>query len=310
MKFSTKISDYEYKYSTLSVGYLNELQNDFDKLDSAGKLSDDATYRSYLSNKKFQIPAKLPNAKSLVILAISTKLAHVNFHLEGNIYDIVIPPNYYGDGLEYEDLENLILNDIIKEPGYSVEFAHVHLKLLAVRSGLGKYGRNNICYVDNWGSSVSLYAYFTDYEFKEDNWSELAMMDICKKCEICITNCPTGTIPYLSKSDFVIDAGKCISLYNEIPGEIPEWINHNAHNTLIGCMKCQSPCPANQNAFQNIRRLEMIDEEETKLIVKGQIDDNLLNSLSKKLKMFYPSNGKQFFPVLHRNLKLLLKKLY
>ena len=277
MKFSTKLSDYEYKYSTLSVDHLKELQNDFDKLNSVGKLSDHATYRGYLKNKIFKIPDKLPQARSLVILAISTKLA----------YDIIIPPNYYDDGLEYEDLENLILNEIIKEPGHKVEFAHVHLKLLAVRSGLGKYGRNNICFVDDWGSSVSLYAYFTDFDFKVDNWSEMSMMKTCEKCDICINNCPTGVIPSSPEGDFVIDAGKCISLYNEIPGEIPKWINQKAHNALIGCMKCQSQCPANQKAFKNVKRLEDVSVEETKMILEGRSDDILLDYLFKKIKIFY-----------------------
>ncbi|MFX1279190.1 MAG: 4Fe-4S double cluster binding domain-containing protein [Promethearchaeota archaeon] len=306
MILSTKIDDYEYKYSTLSIDYLEDLQKDFNKLNSANKLSFHPTYRKYLNNKKFKIPDKLPKAKSLIILAISTRLAQVNFQLNGKEYEIIIPPNYYDDGLEYEDLENLVLNDIIDEPDHKVEFAHVHLKLLAVRSGLGKYGRNNICYIDDWGSCISLYAYFTDYDFKEDNWNDLVMMDSCKNCESCINNCPTGAIPTAKEEEFVINAGKCISLYNEIPGDIPSWINPKAHNALIGCMKCQFQCPANQKAFHNIRRLETISEEETKLILKGKIDDNLLNSLSKKLKMFYPSNGKQFFPVLQRNLNLLI----
>lgn len=306
MKFSTKISDYEYKYSTVSIDHLDELQNDFNKLDLAGKLSDNATYRSYLNTKHFKIPEKLPQAKSLVILAISTKLGYVNFFLDGKKHDLRIPPNYYDDGLEYEDLENLILNDIIKEPGHNVEFAHVHLKLLAVRSGLGKYGRNNICYVDEWGSSISLYAYYTDFDFKEDNWSELSMMDMCKKCEICFKNCPTGAIPSSTKGDFVIDVEKCIPLYNEIPGEIPEWIDPKAHNALIGCMRCQSQCPANQKAFKNSKRLEDISGEETKLILEGRSEENLLDSLCKKLKMFYPSNAKEFFPVIKRNLEVLL----
>lgn len=306
MKFSTKISDYEYKYSTLSINHLEELQNDFNKLNSAGKLSDHATYRSYLNNKIFKIPDKLPQARSLVILAISTKLGYVNFQLDGKIYDIMIPPNYYDDGLEYEDLENLILNDIIKEPGHNVEFAHIHLKLLAVRSGLGKYGRNNICYVDDWGSSISLYAYFTDFDFKEDNWSELTMMDTCKKCDICMNNCPTGAIPLPKGENFVINAEKCLSLYNEIPGEIPRWIDQKAHNALIGCMKCQFLCPANQKAFKNVKRLDSISEEETKMILEGRSEDTLLDSLCNKLKMFYPSNAKEYFPVIHRNLKALL----
>ena len=71
-------------------------------------------------------------------------------------------------------------------------------------------------------------------------------------------------------------------------------------------MKCQSQCPANQKAFKNVKRLEDVSVEETKMILEGRSDDILLDSLCKKLKMFYSSNAKAFLPVLHRNLKVLL----
>lgn len=306
MKFSNHLATYYYKYKTLSVDHLKDLQNDIDKLLNAGILSDHKTYRKYLGNVNFSIPENFPQAKSLVILAISTKLAYVNFYIDGNSYEIMIPPNYYDDGLEYEDLENLVLKDIIKKSGYKVQLAQVHQKLLAVRTGLGKYGKNNICYVDDWGSFISLYTYFTDYKFKEDNWKEINKMDICDSCNICINNCPTEAIPKSTNESFVIDAGKCVSLYNEIPGEIPNWIDPTAHNALIGCMRCQYKCPANKKALKNIVRFENISEKETKMILEGRSEDLLLDSLCKKLKMFYPSNAKEFFPVLCRNLNLLL----
>ena len=37
-----------------------------------------------------------------------------NFHLSGRVFDIMINPPYYDDGLTYEDLENLVSNEIIK----------------------------------------------------------------------------------------------------------------------------------------------------------------------------------------------------
>jgi len=300
--------DIFYKYRTVSVVHLKKLQEDIDKLRYSGKLSDNKVYRSYIDTKKFEIPDNIPNAKSIIIIAVFGKLGLVNFNLDGKKHEAMVPPNYYDDGLEIEDLENVILKKIIIEPGYKIEYTRkLHLKLLAVRSGLGKYGRNNICYVDEWGSSISLYAYYTDFDFKEDNWSELSMMDMCKKCEICFKNCPTGAIPSSTKGDFVIDVEKCIPLYNEIPGEIPEWIDPKAHNALIGCMKCQSQCPVNQKAFKNSKRLEDISGEETKLILEGRPEENLLDSLCKKLKMFYPSNAKDFFPVIKRNLEVLIK---
>jgi len=211
--------DFKYRFRTISVDHLTELQEDIDKLRRGGKLSDNEVYRGYIDSKKFEIPENFPNAKSIIILAIFSKLALVNFHLDGIKHEIMIPPNYYDDGTTFQDFENIIFKDIIKESGYKIEYTNkLHVKLLAVRSGLGKYGRNNICYIDDWGSMINLFAYFTDFQFEEDHWTEMKMMDQCEKCSICIQNCPTSAIPTPSDEDFVINAGKCISVYNEIKG--------------------------------------------------------------------------------------------
>ena len=212
--------DFEYKYKTISVSHLPELQEDIDKLRREGKLSDNEIYRSYIDSKKFKVPENLPDAKFIIILAIFTKLGLVNFHLNGKKHELMIPPQYYDDELTYEDIKDVIMTEIIKEPGYKTELAtKLHLKLLAVRGGLGKYGRNNICYVDEMGSLITLIAYFTDYKFKEDNWTEIKMMDYCKNCTICMNNCPTNAISTAPEENFVINAGRCITLYNEIAGE-------------------------------------------------------------------------------------------
>ena len=143
------MKDFDYKFKTVSVKHLPELQDDIDKLRREGKLSDNEIYRSYIDSKKFEVPENLHDAKYMIIIAIFTKLGLVNFNLNGKIHELMIPPNYYDDGLEIEDLENIVLNEIIKEPGYKIKLTrNLHSKLLAVRSGLGKYGRNNIFYVD------------------------------------------------------------------------------------------------------------------------------------------------------------------
>jgi len=300
--------NFTYKYKTVSIDHIKELQEDIDKLRNAGKLSDNEIYRGYIDTRGFEIPEKLPNAKSMIILAIFTKLALIDFHLEGRKYEIMIPPAYYDDGLTNEILEDLILKKIIKEPGYKIELTrNLHLKLLAVRSGLGKYGRNNICYVDEMGSMLNLYACYTNFQFEEDNWTEMKMMDHCGNCKICINNCPTNAIPAPSDKTFVINAGKCISVYNEIDGKIPNWISADAHNALMGCMRCQLPCPGNRGVIKLTERFEDITETETKMMLEGITEQEFLNTLSKKLKMFYPSDAQLFFPRLKRNLELLVK---
>lgn len=299
---------FKYRYKTVSIDHLDELQEDIDKLRRAGKLSDNKTYRSYIDSKKFEIPETLPNAKSIIIIAISAKPALVDFHLNGKKYEVIIPPNYYDDGTTFKDFEKLIQEDIIKEPGYKIEYTNkLHLKLLAVRSGLGKYGRNNICYVDDWGSMLYLYAYFTDFQFEEDNWTEMKMMDKCENCSACITNCPTHAIPTISNENFVINANKCIPVYNEIKGIIPDWVPPDAHNALIGCMRCQNICPANREIIKLTERFEDITEDETKMLLNGKYEEKLGKSLSKKLKMFTLPDAERVLPVIKRNFSYLLR---
>lgn len=299
----TFMEDTFYKYKTLSVDHLSNLQEDIDNLRSRGRLSNNKTYLSYLEDLKFEIPKNLPNARSLIVMAIFNKMMLVNFHLNGEKFEAMLPPQYYATELTAENLQRLIINEIIKEPGHKLEKATVNLKLLAVRSGLGQYGRNNLCYVDGMGSLLRLTAYFSDCKFKDDCWTEMKMMDMCQNCSICLTRCPTGCIRMES---FVIDAGRCISLYNEDLGEFPEWIPSNAHNAVIGCMRCQLSCPANRETIKQVGRLEDITEEETRKILDGSPDDELLASLSRKLMNFVPSRTRELFPIFTRNLKALL----
>ena len=301
------MKDFDYKFKTISVKHLPELQDDIDKLRSEGKLSDNEIYRSYIDSKKFKVPENLPDAKCIIILAIFTKLGLVNLHLNGKKHELMIPPQYYDDELTYEGIKDVVMTEIIKEPGYKTELAtKLHLKLLAVRSGLGKYGRNNICYVDEMGSLIKLIAYFTDYKFKEDNWAEIKMMDLCKNCKICMNNCPTNAISTTPEDNFVINAGRCITLYNEIAGEFPDWIPSDAHNALKGCMRCQLTCPGNGEAIKKPERFDDITEEEIKRILEGNVDENLLSALSDRIKMFSHSNAEKAFPSFKRNLKVLL----
>jgi len=295
---------FQYAYSTISIRYFDALLADIDKLDRDGKLSTNTVYRKYLNHAKFQIPESTTDFQSVIIVAVPGSPMLVNFHFKGAKHEIMLPPNYYDDGLTEEDLCRTIQNDVIQTPGYSIERAkHVYLKLLAVRSGLGRYGRNNICYVEGMGSLPALYAFFTDFRFKSDNWLEIKMMDMCEECEACIRQCPTGC---LSKADFVIDAGKCLTLYNEIKGEFPGWIDPQAHNALMGCMKCQQCCPANRGVLRRSGRIAEVTEKETESILNESLDDETANSLSDKLRMFSPEDAHHFLPILARNLRVLL----
>lgn len=293
-----------YKYRTISIDHFNELQNDIDMLKGADRLSTNKTYRSYIDKLRFEIPDQFPGARSVIVVAIFTRLMYATFHLKDQQYEVMVPPQYYDDGISTEDLKHVIQNEIIQEAGYRIEPAdHVHLKLLAVRSGLGKYGRNNLCFVDGMGNFLTVYAFFTDFQFEEDHWHELAMLDLCTDCRICYGICPTNCI---TEEHFVIDVGKCITLYNEIEGTFPKWILTGMHNALIGCMKCQVRCPENEKLLHTAGKLEGITEAETRKILQGKPDEELLTSLSRKLRKFYPARSEEYFPIFTRNLGVLI----
>ena len=162
--------EFKYKYKTVSVEYLKKLQEDFNKLDRQGKLSNNERYRTYLSPKRFTLPQNILDAKFIIILANFSPLMLVNFLLDNKKYEIMLPPECYDSGITNSIWIKLIEEKIIKQSGYKIEgVEQIPLKLLAVRSGLGRYGRNNICYVDEMGSFISLHGFITDFEFAEDN---------------------------------------------------------------------------------------------------------------------------------------------
>jgi epoxyqueuosine reductase len=293
------------KYRVLNVKHLQSLQNKIDVLKKDGKISQHETLQYYIGKFNFQLPDNFPEAKSIIVLALERKLVKVNFLYNKEKYEIMIPPNYCQSGISNEEIDNLVLTEIIKEKGYRVEQTrNLHLKFLAASSGLGKYGRNNICYVKELGSFVDLFALFTDFNFPSSSFEEVKMLDRCEKCSICIEKCPTRCI---SQENFIINVDRCIPLYNEIKGEFPEWIKTEYHNALIGCMKCQMHCPENSLVMKNVQRYNDIPEDLTNAILEGKDNNKLISSLGHILKFINSDTVEYYLPVFKRNLDVLLK---
>ncbi len=294
-----------FQVSTLSVAHLAELQEDVDRLDRAGRLSNNPTYRSYLAEIKFVLPEGFPMARSLVVMAVRVHPAIINFHLDGRAYPVIIPPQYYSEGRTREDIYGMVKQPLGWQEGYRIEWASdsLHLKLLAVRSGLGRYGRNNLCYVEGMGSLLALYAFFTDMDLP-DRWTDLSMMDACQQCRVCMKQCPTAAI---TEENFVVDIGRCVTLYNEVGGDFPQWLEPGAHNALMGCTRCQWSCPANREVIAQVNQLEDVTAHETEQVLQGVADEATLASLARKLRRFYPAAAAEHLPVFTRNLRALIE---
>jgi epoxyqueuosine reductase len=300
----TTSSEPFYEYKVMSVRHLPELRHFYDGLEDGGRISDNKTLHRYIDSMEFEVPEELLNAKSIVIIAVASKLGSVNIHHKNMVKQAYVPQNYYDMGPSPDDLIDLIRKDIIKKQGYHFSRTKLHLKLLAVRSGLAKYGRNNITYVDGMGSFFNLFAFFTDYEFDQDDWCKMEMLSFCQSCTLCLNNCPTGAI---RENDMVINAGKCLSIYNEIPGEIPTWIPSEAHNSLMGCMRCQIHCPGNKMAIQDIREFAPISETSVHQIIHEDDRDEFHAVFGPIFEIEDEQSINYFFPVFKRNLEVLLQ---
>jgi epoxyqueuosine reductase len=111
--------------------------------------------------------------------------------------------------------------------------------------------------------------------------------------------CPTGAISY---DKFIIRQDKCLTFHNERLAEIPNWINDNWHNCLIGCMYCQTICPANRRFKNWVEDSVDFDESETECIMSSDHTPPIA-SIRKKLEIIGLPDD---FKVLQRNLKLLI----
>jgi epoxyqueuosine reductase len=181
-----------------------------------------------------------------------------------------------------EDLKTFWLKCSVKKDTNGRKTA-LPLKLLAVRSGLGRYGRNNICYVSGMGSFLQLVAIYSDVPCEEDGWQEVMMMNNCEGRELCRRACPTGAIP---SDRFLLRAERCLTYYNEKSGTIPfpSWMDSSWYNCIVGCIHCQRVCPQNKKFIGWIGKEEEFSEEETALILEGTQREKLSATTIKKLE--------------------------
>ncbi|MBN1569674.1 MAG: epoxyqueuosine reductase [Acidobacteria bacterium] len=295
-----------YKYRILPVSRFPSLQNEYNTARSNTQLGSAKLYRDQIVPLNFKVPADFTGAKSVIVVAVYSKNMYSNFMLDGNSYRVMVPFQYYNDDLNSEKLKAILQKEVIKSPGRRVVdiSSNVPLKLLAARSGLGHYARNSLIFVDGMGSYNMLYAFLTDQPFTEDHWTELRILEECNHCHACVQTCPTRCI---NRWNYSVNIDKCLTLFNENPGEFPNFIYGSMHHALMGCMKCKEPCPANEGIAELSGKLEDVSEEETRKILKGAPDDALLKSLQRKLRQFKAAASREQFPILKRNLSVLIR---
>jgi epoxyqueuosine reductase len=209
------------------------------------------------------LPADLPSARSIIIVAVPTPPMRVYFHHRGRRIPVVVPPTYVSYTPRTRSVEAVLATWLGPE-GFRVAPAQLPLKTLAVRSGLAEYGRNNICYVPGMGSALQLVAAFTELPCGTDAWREAKALDQCAACDACRRHCPTGAI---GAQRFLLHAERCLTYHNEAAADFPSWIGRSAHHCLVGCLRCQAVCPANRGMLRHYEDRVEFTERETMLFL-------------------------------------------
>ena len=287
------------KFRTISIIHLKELQTEINEWKQNGLITQRFFKQNY-SEFSFQPPVTLPNACSIIIIGVHQKMFPVEFFYKGKQFQAILGSNY-----KYSEIRatcKKILSQILGKNGYSTDRAILPLKLLAVRSGLAKYGKNNICYINGMGSFTRLEAFYTDYAFLIDDWHEKQLMKSCTTCSLCQYACPTSCIP---KGRMLIHVDRCLAHFNENKGDFPSWVRNQSHNSLVGCMRCQIVCPQNKKFRQMNAQSINFTEEETNIMLHNTPRERIPKTLAEKLIRF---DIDEYYPLLGRNLSALMNE--
>ena len=266
-------------------------------LNSEGLL-DKEFYDMYLSHYKYGLPDTLPSSKSLIVVAVPTSGLTITFCHEGKEYRCIVPPTY-AHATDIDKQVKSILEKALE--GGKVVKAVLPYKTIAARTGLAKYGKNNVTYSEAYGSYFRLTGFFTDVDMETDHWQEREVMPECNNCNLCLRACPTGAI---KRDRFLLRAEKCLTFHNEMPGDrsFPSSIRKVVHHTIVGCMRCQEACPKNRGKETFVEG-DRYTEEETEYLLKGEYQNDDAEEIMEKLEC--SGLDLSIFP---RNLKALLER--
>lgn len=286
------------KLVMLPIQRLYDLQKELDEFKTTTDLNGFQNW-IFTDIYKFDLPEVDFTVNSLILVAVPHPMyVNVVLHYEGKAYPI--------RGLGVSDMETTkaYIEKTVKESGHQVqEIWHFPLKRLAVQSGLASYGRNNITYVDGYGSNISYIAFVSDAVSEEDYWRPMCHEEFCDKCGFCIKTCPTGAI---LPDRFLINNERCLSCLNEGEGDFPEWLPKDVHHTLYDCLRCQEKCPMNLKVKDPEEVIQTVEfsEEETQMLLDGKKKEDFPEEFVKRTAIL----GIFDFPIpLARNIRAVIE---
>lgn len=295
-----RLQAHGFKSRMVPVEAVWEVNNEIRRRYETGELAPEVwqEYSQYFDVPSSGVPV---SGRSILVVASPQPKVEVGFTRNGRVHYFTIPPTY----LHHTDDEvDNVIRSALEPLAMNFQAARLPEKLLAVRTGLALYGRNNISYVPGMGSFYRIRAYYTDLPFEGPGLSEAVMLDRCRDCRACVKSCPTGAI---STEHSVINAGRCLTFFNELPIGWPTWVKESwdtENKCLVGCMKCQMSCPENRKNKDWLEQADVFSQHETGELMTIKDLDRLSPSTVEKLDRLYLT---EYLPTLARNLAILFE---
>jgi epoxyqueuosine reductase len=169
-----------------------------------------------------------------------------------------------------------IIKGYLNKKGYKVviqcdsscNLTEIATKPLAVKAGIGVYGKNSLVHAQGFGSWIELGGcVITDAPLEVEDRSY--KLSDCGDCTACMEACPTGAI----KEPYKVTPSLCITEWLD-GAPIPRELREKVGNELNSCEICQEVCPKNRGLRPREHYpIEMEEKSETPELIPLLLGD-------------------------------------
>jgi len=205
----------------------------------------DTPFVSKNIKKRIDPKISLKNAKSVIVIGVNYNKKY-DFVCDDELRGII---SIYAAQEDYHITLRHLLDELVLDIKQSIgNFNYKILadsgslveKELAIKTGLGFYGKNSLVISERFGSLFFIGCLLTDIEVDLDEISRPILKD-CESCNKCVKACPTNAI-----DNGKLDSDKCISYLTQKRGDLSIQESNLIGNWLYGCDICQAACPHNK----------------------------------------------------------------
>lgn len=285
-----------------SPGIPDLVRSEIDGRKTAGEFDPRFYGQALESTFKYQ-PQEIDPVRSILMIALPRPAHILRFETETGILETVVPVTYAHYRQVFIDVKGEVEAVIGGE--HHAELVRAPLKSTAARTGLVSYGRNNITYCGEFGSYHQLIGLYMDVAPEGVTLQCRApeTMPECRNCRICQNMCPTGAI---GSDRFLLHTERCLTFLNESADPWPDWLSDAAHNSIVGCTRCQERCPKNTGRLKFETLPEVFTLDETQAILAGGVREGpAWDSVQAKMR----SSGLGLEEVVSRNLEALVRRV-